>query len=159
MTNKFQIDKNLPILDCNNIKELIPHRYPFLLVDRIVNIVPGERAVGIKNVTSNEPHFPGHFPNHPVMPGVLIIECMAQTTAALVVHTLGDEAKGKVVYFMSIDEARFRKPVVPGDVLRVHCQVVRHRGAVWKFTAEAMVDDMVVAEATYAAMIMNEKGA
>ncbi|MFN9002674.1 MAG: 3-hydroxyacyl-ACP dehydratase FabZ [Alphaproteobacteria bacterium] len=141
------------------MKELIPHRYPFLLVDRIVNIVPGERAVGIKNVTSNEPHFPGHFPNHPVMPGVLIIECMAQTTAALVVHTLGDEAKGKVVYFMSIDEARFRKPVVPGDVLRVHCQVVRHRGAVWKFTAEAMVDDMVVAEATYAAMIMNEKGA
>lgn len=158
-TNKFFIDPDLPMLDINGIKEMIPHRYPFLLVDKIVNIVSGEQAVGIKNVTNNEPFFPGHFPNHPVMPGVLIVECMAQTTAALVVYTLGEEAKGKVVYFMSIDDARFRKPVVPGDVLRVHCKIQRNRGNVWKFTAEAKVEDAVVAEATYAAMIMNEKGA
>lgn len=156
---EFSTDPKLPMLDTNGIKEMIPHRYPFLLVDKIVNIMPGQQAVGIKNVTSNEPFFPGHFPNHPVMPGVLIIECMAQTTAALVVYTLGEEAKGKVVYFMSVDEARFRKPVVPGDTLRILCKVLRNRANVWKFTAEARVDDTVVAEATYAAMIMNEKGA
>lgn len=157
--SSFTIDKEKLQYDVQGIKELIPHRYPFLLIDKIVNIEPATSAVGIKNVTSNEPFFPGHFPNHPVMPGVLIVEAMAQTAAALVVHTLGESAKGKVVYFMSVDEAKFRKPVVPGDVLRLHCEVERSRGSVWRFTGVAMVDEHKVAEATYTAMIMNESGA
>ncbi len=157
--NPFTINKDQPHYDVQGIKTLIPHRYPFLLIDRVVNIEEAKSAVGIKNVTSNEPHFPGHFPNHPVMPGVLIIEAMAQTAAALVVHTMGDEAKGKVVYFMSVDEAKFRKPVVPGDVLRLHCTVDRSRGNVWRFNGVAMVEEHKVAEALFSAMIMNESGA
>lgn len=155
----FVIDKEKISYDVQGIKSLIPHRYPFLLIDKVVNIVENESCVGIKNVTSNEPFFPGHFPNHPVMPGVLIVEAMAQTAAALVVHTLGDSAKGKVVYFMSVDEAKFRKPVSPGDVLRLHCSVARARGNVYRFNGVAMVDGVKVAEATYSAMIMNEDGA
>ena len=111
--------------------------------------------VGIKNVSVNESFFQGHFPNHPVMPGVLIIESMAQTAAVLVVETLGPDAAGKVVYFMSIEGAKFRRPVVPGDQLRIHVFKERHRGNVWKFHATARVDDVTVAEATYAAMIMD----
>jgi 3-hydroxyacyl-[acyl-carrier-protein] dehydratase len=143
-------------MDTNRLMEVIPHRYPFLMIDRLVDIITNVSATGIKNVTVNEPYFQGHFPNQPVMPGVLIIEAMAQTSAALVVHSLGPHAEGKLVYFMSIDSARFRKPVVPGDRLNVHVTKERSRGNVWKFSAEAKVDGAVVAEATYAAMILDE---
>ena len=136
------------------IMELIPHRYPFLMIDRMVDVVPAESATGIKNVTVNEPCFQGHFPGHPIMPGVLIIESMAQTSAALVVHTLGEAAEGRVVYFMSVDSARFRKPVTPGDVMRINVTKQARRGNVWKFQGEAVVEGAVVAEATYTAMIM-----
>jgi 3-hydroxyacyl-[acyl-carrier-protein] dehydratase len=145
----------LEVWDIARIMAAIPHRYPFLLVDRMVDIVRGERAVGIKNVTINEPFFQGHFPQAPVMPGVLIVECMAQTAGVLVVETLGPQARGKLVYFMTIENAKFRKPVVPGDQLRVHVVKERARGTIWKFTAEAKVDDKVVAEATYSAMILD----
>jgi len=138
------------------IMQMIPHRYPFLLIDRVVDVCPDRDAVGIKNVTINEPFFAGHFPQRPVMPGVLIIESMAQTAAVLVVQTLGAEAEGKLVYFMTVDSARFRKPVMPGDVLRVHVTKQRNRGNVWKFTGEAFVKDKLVAEATFAAMILDE---
>lgn len=142
-------------IDIRRIMEMIPHRYPLLLVDRVVEIVPGVGAVGLKNVTFNEPHFTGHFPTEPVMPGVLIIESMAQTAAVFVVETLGAEAEGKLVYFMSIDGARFRKPVVPGDRLYIHIDKLQNRRNVWKFKCEAKVDDALVAEATIAAMIMD----
>ena len=149
-------DAKKPI-DVHQIMEMIPHRYPILLVDRILDWKPNEWAVGLKNVTYNEPHFQGHFPRQAIMPGVLIIEAMAQTAACLVVQTLGDEAKGKLVYFMSIDEARFRKPVVPGDSLHIHVKVVQSRRNVWKFSGEAKVNDVVCSEATFSAMIMDEK--
>ena len=142
-------------IDIHRIMEMIPHRYPMLMIDRLENVVPAESATGIKNVTANEPFFQGHFPGKPVMPGVLIIEAMAQTAAVVVVASLGTTAEGKLVYFMSIDGARFRKPVEPGDQLRIHCKKERQRGNVWKFSAEAKVDDTVVAEATYTAMIMD----
>ncbi len=132
---------------------MIPHRYPILLVDRIIDFKEGESAVGLKNVTMNEPHFMGHFPGHPVMPGVLIVEAMAQTAALVVVKTLGPEAEGKVVYFMTIDNARFRKPVVPGDTIHIHVEKSHARGAVWKFSGKALVDGKVCAEATFSAMI------
>lgn len=144
-------------MDIRDIMTMIPHRYPILLVDRLLEFKAGEYAVGLKNVTMNEPHFQGHFPGVPVMPGVLIIESMAQTSAILVVKTLGEEAQGKVVYFMSIDECRFRKPVVPGDSLHIHVQKIQARRNVWKFKGEAKIDDQVCAEATFAAMIMDEK--
>ena len=143
-------------IDVNRIMEMIPHRYPFLMIDRVVDIVPDMKATGVKNVTINEPYFAGHFPERPVMPGVLIIEAMAQTAAVFVVHTLGPESEGKLVYFMSVDGARFRKPVEPGDQLHVEVSKQRSRGNVWKFTGEAKVDGKLVAEATYAAMIMND---
>ncbi len=142
-------------IDILRIMEMIPHRYPLLLVDKLIDVVPGESAVGLKNVTANEPHFQGHFPGRPVMPGVLIIEAMAQTAAVIVVASLGKEFEGKLVYFMSIENARFRKPVVPGDQLRLYCRKERQRANVWKFSCEARVDDTVVAEAVYAAMIMD----
>jgi 3-hydroxyacyl-[acyl-carrier-protein] dehydratase len=141
--------------DIAQIMRAIPHRYPFLLVDRIVDVVKNVSAVGIKNVTINENYFQGHFPEHPVMPGVLIIESMAQTAAVLVVETLGPEARGKLVYFMTVENAKFRKPVVPGDQMRVHVVKERQRGNIWKFHAEAKVDGKVVAEAHYAAMILD----
>jgi len=146
-------------LDTQAILDRIPHRYPFLLIDRVREIRRHERAVGIKNVTVNEPFFPGHFPGHPVMPGVLIIEAMAQTCAVLVVESLGEEAKGRVVYFMSIDGARFRRPVGPGDVLELHVQRDRARGKVWRFVCEAKVAGQRVAEATITAMLMDERAA
>lgn len=142
-------------LDVTDIMRLIPHRYPFLLVDKVIDVVKGESAVGIKNVTINEGLFQGHFPGHPIFPGVLIVEAMAQTAGALVVHTLGPEAEDKLVYFMTIDEARFRKPVKPGDQLKIHIEVIRSRGAVWKFNGKAYVDETLVAQATYSAMIMD----
>jgi 3-hydroxyacyl-[acyl-carrier-protein] dehydratase len=143
-------------IDIMRVMRLLPHRYPFLMVDRIVDVVPGTSATGIKNVSINEPHFQGHFPQKPVMPGVLIIESMAQTAGALVVETLGEGAMGKLVYFMVIDSARFRKPVVPGDVLHIHVHIRRRRGNVWKFDGQAKVGGVLVAEATYSAMIMDE---
>jgi 3-hydroxyacyl-[acyl-carrier-protein] dehydratase len=133
----------------------IPHRFPFLLVDRVVDVVPNASAIGIKNVSINENYFQGHFPTHPVMPGVLIIESMAQTAAVLVVETLGDAAAGKLVYFMMVENAKFRRPVVPGDQMRIHVRKDRNRGNVWKFSAEAKVDGQVVAESTFAAMILD----
>ncbi|MCH7543021.1 MAG: 3-hydroxyacyl-ACP dehydratase FabZ [Proteobacteria bacterium] len=144
-------------MDTNRLMEVLPHRYPFLMIDRMVDIIANVSATGIKNVTVNEPYFQGHFPGQPVMPGVLIIEAMAQTSAALVVHSMGAHAEGKIVYFMSIGSARFRKPVVPGDRLYVHVTKMRSRGSVWKFSAEAKVDGVVVAEATYSAMILDKE--
>lgn len=141
------------IITIDEIQKLIPHRYPILLVDRMEEVVLGEKAVGIKNVTFNEPYFQGHFPGNPVMPGVLIVEAMAQTAGALVVKTLAQEDHLKIVYFMSIQEAKFRKPVLPGDQLRLHVQKVHHRGPVWKFKGEGRVNGVLVAEATYTAMI------
>lgn len=140
-------------IDVEGIQRLLPHRYPMLMIDRVIDMEPGLRATGIKNVTINEPFFQGHFPGHPVMPGVLIIEAMAQTAAVVVVTTLGRERNGSVVYFMSIDHARFRKPVLPGDTMYLHVEKQRSRGNVWKFTGLAKVNGILVAEATYAAMI------
>jgi len=142
-------------VDILEVMELIPHRQPFLMLDRVEDIVVREYATGIKNVTINEPFFLGHFPVRPVMPGVLIIEAMAQTAAVLVVETLGEKALGKLVYFMTIENARFRKPVVPGDQLKLHVSIQRNRGNVWKFSGEAKVGDAVVAEGVFSAMIMD----
>lgn len=143
-------------LSVERIMEMIPHRHPFLMIDRVVDVVANVRATGVKNVSINEPYFAGHFPAKPVMPGVLIIEAMAQSAAVLVVHTLGGDSEGKLVYFMSISDARFRKPVMPGDTIYVHVHKRRQRGAVWKFSSEAKVNGMLVAEATFSAMIMDE---
>lgn len=143
-------------IDVSRVMELIPHRYPFLMVDKIEEIELGVGAVGVKNVSINEGFFQGHFPARPVFPGVLIIEAMAQTAGCLVVATLGKEAEGKLVYFMTIDDARFRKPVVPGDQIKIHVAKSRNRGAVWKFTGEAKVDGALVAEATFSAMIVDK---
>ncbi|MCW5746401.1 MAG: 3-hydroxyacyl-ACP dehydratase FabZ [Alphaproteobacteria bacterium] len=140
-------------VDIRRIVQMIPHRYPMLLVDRVTNLRLNESAVGIKNVSINEPFFQGHFPSEPVMPGVLIVESMAQTAAVLVVASMGPTAEGKLVYFMSIDGARFRRPVVPGDRVEVHVQKVQSRQSVWKFAAKAIVEGNVAAEATFAAMI------
>lgn len=144
-----------PDIDVLRVMDLIPHRYPFLLVDKVVQIEPNVSCIGIKNVTINEPFFAGHFPSRPVMPGVLIIESMAQTAGCLVVATLGPESEGKLVYFMTVDNARFRRPVVPGDRMEVHVTKVRNRGNVWKFDGKAKVDGVLVAEATYSAMILD----
>jgi 3-hydroxyacyl-[acyl-carrier-protein] dehydratase len=148
-------DGTVECFDIAQIMRAIPHRYPFLMVDRVVEVRKNHSAIGIKNVTINENFFQGHFPEHPVMPGVLIIESMAQTAAVLVVESLGPDARGKLVYFMTVENAKFRKPVVPGDQLRVHVVRERQRGNIWKFAAEAKVDGKVVAEATYAAMILD----
>src|SRR5215469_3041309 len=142
-------------IDRTRIMQMIPHRDPFLMIDRVVDVRSGHSAIGIKDVKPEEYYFKGHFPQRPVMPGVLIIEAMAQTAAVLVVHTLGKEFEGKLVYFMSIDSARFRKPVVPGDVMTVPVTCQRYRGMVWKFDGQAKVDDTLVAEATFAAMILD----
>ena len=141
-------------IDIERIMEMIPHRYPFLMIDKLINVIPGASAVGVKNVTIGEPYFQGHFPSRPVMPGVLIIEAMAQTAAVLVIETLGVEAEGRLVYFLSVDAARFRKPVMPGDTLYIHVEKQYKRGNVWKFKGEARVGDTLMADATFAAMIM-----
>ena len=147
--------RRIEAMDIARIMHAIPHRFPFLLVDRVVDVVPNVSAVGIKNVSINEHYFQGHFPAHPVMPGVLIIESMAQTAAVLVVETLGGDAAGKLVYFMMVENAKFRRPVVPGDQMRIHVRKDRNRGNVWKFSAEAKVDGQVVAESSFAAMILD----
>ena len=149
-------ERQVTQVDVQRIMEMIPHRHPFLMIDKVVDMVANERATGIKNVSINEGYFQGHFPARPVMPGVLIIEAMAQTAAVLVVHTLGPEAEGKLVYFMSVDNARFRRPVFPGDRLDVYVAKQRHRGNVWRFEGQAKVGDNLMAEAVFAAMILNE---
>ena len=143
-------------IDIQRVMEMIPHRYPFLLVDRVLEVIPDVSATALKNVTVNEPHFVGHFPAVPVTPGVLIIESMAQTAALFVVQTLGPESEGKLVYFMSIDGARFRKPVVPGDTMIIHVKKLQNRRNVWKFACEVKVTDALVAQATIAAMILDD---
>ncbi len=145
--------ETLGFADVNRVMELLPHRYPMLLIDKIRDMKGCESAVGIKNVTINDPYFQGHFPGHPVFPGVLIVEAMAQTAGALVIHGTSGDAGEKVVYFMAIDKAKFRKPVVPGDQLELHVSKLQNRGPVWKFRGIAKVDGVVVAEADYAAMI------
>jgi 3-hydroxyacyl-[acyl-carrier-protein] dehydratase len=140
-------------LDVEHIKRLLPHRAPFLFLERLTDIRPGESATGYKAVSFNEPHFQGHFPDFAVMPGVLIVEAMAQAAGALVVHTLGLAGDNRIVYFMTIDKARFRHPVRPGDLLRIPVKAVRRRGPVWKFAGEAFVGDKLCAEAEFSAMI------
>lgn len=141
-------------LDINRIMELIPHRYPMLMVDKVKDIVLGQSCTGIKNVTANEQIFQGHFPQKPVFPGVMIVEAMAQTSAILVMQTLGQEAEGRLVYFMGIEEAKFRRPIGPGDQIHIKVEKIQHRRNVWKFRGEALVDGNLHAEATYTAMIV-----
>ncbi len=148
--------KTTPVeMDRARIMQMIPHRDPFLMIDQVIEARAGESVIGVKHVTPEEYYFKGHFPQRPVMPGVLIIEAMAQTAAVLVVHTLGPASEGKLVYFMSVDKARFRRPVVPGETLYVHVNCQRHRGNVWKFDSQAKVDGKLCAEATFAAMILD----
>ncbi|WP_439562268.1 3-hydroxyacyl-ACP dehydratase FabZ [Roseinatronobacter sp.] len=139
--------------DLATIMKIIPHRYPFLLVDKVRDVVARQSAVGVKNVTFNEPHFQGHFPGAPIMPGVTIVEAMAQTAAVLVGLSVGFGDKAPLVYFMSIDKAKFRRKVVPGDVLELHVQVKRGSTKIWKFEGVAKVDGQIAAEAEFAAMI------
>ncbi len=143
-------------INIQEIEKLIPHRYPFLLVDRVEDVVLSESAVGIKNVTANEWFFQGHFPGHPVMPGVLIVEAMAQTAGILVMKSTARAAANKTVYFMSIEEARFRKPVVPGDTLHIHVKKLKERDPIWKFSSQALVNGTVVSEAVFSAMIVDK---
>ena len=149
-------DSKLKVLDVNAIMKTLPHRFPMLLIDRLY-IVDRERAVGIKNVTINEDFFNGHFPGHPIMPGVMIIEAMAQTAGALVMENIGSETKGeKVVYFMSIEEGKFRRPVVPGDRVYMHVTCIKNRSNIWKFKGEAKVEGKIVAESVFTAMIVDK---
>ena len=142
------------MIDCIEIQKILPHRFPFLLVDRISELQPKKKAVGIKNVTINEPFFQGHFPGYPVMPGVLIVEAMAQVAGILAFKS---GAKGDSVYFMSIEKAKFRKPVIPGDQLRFEVTVIKQRGNVWKCAGDAYVEDKLVAEAELTAMVSGEE--
>ena len=139
--------------DLSLIKRIIPHRYPFLFIDKVRDIVPFESAVGIKNVTSNEPHFQGHFPNHPIRPGVTIIEAMAQTAAVVVGISMNVIDEEMQTYFMGIDNCKFRHMVVPGDVLELHCRAIRGGGKIWKFEGRALVDGQLCASAEFTAMM------
>ena len=148
----------LEAVDIIELMKLLPHRYPFLLVDRIVDIDGDSSATGIKNVTVNEPHFQGHFPGQPVMPGVLIVEAMAQTAGAICIKNSGNEMPA-LVYFMTIDNAKFRRPVIPGDRVEYHVVKQKQRGNIWKFHCDAKVDGQLVAEADIGAMIVNKEDA
>jgi len=145
------------MIEIKEIMAILPHAYPFLLVDRIVEIEPGKRVVGIKNVTYNEPFFPGHFPGRPIMPGVLIIEAMAQTAGVLVFNSLPEGDRNKQVFFLGVDNVRFRKPVIPGDQLRMELEITRHRQSIWGFKGKALVDGNLVAEGDLLAMLGEEK--
>jgi len=144
------------VINIDQIIKLIPHRYPILLVDKVVSVEGGKNIVAIKNVTFNEPHFMGHFPDHPIMPGVLIIEAMAQAAAIMVMQSGDFQPEENVVYFMSIDGAKFRKPVLPGDVLELHVETIQSRGMVWKLSGVAIVDGQKVSEANFSAMIVKK---
>jgi 3-hydroxyacyl-[acyl-carrier-protein] dehydratase len=159
MDDKSVRTQVLGTADINRIMKLLPHRYPFLLVDRLYDMDRDESCVGVKCVTMNEPFFQGHFPQFPVMPGVLIIEGLAQTAGALCTADAGDDYHASIVYFMGIDNAKFRKPVVPGDVLHYHVKKIRNRGRVWRFRGEAKVDGQVVAEADISAMLADSADA
>ena len=143
--------------DVEGLKKLLPHRAPFLFVERLTDIIPNESATGHKAVSFNEPHFQGHFPDFAVMPGVLIIEAMAQTAGALVVYSLGRNSPSRKVYFMSIDKARFRRPVRPGDMLRIPVKALQRRGPVFRFSGKAYAGDEICAEAEFSAMIFDDK--
>ncbi len=146
------------VIDILQIQELIPHRYPFLLIDKVIDLVSGESATGIKNVTYNEPFFQGHFPEKPVMPGVMIVEAMAQTAAVVAMKVAKDEninPKDMLVYFMTVDDCRFRKPVGPGDVLKLHVQKKQVKRNVWKFAGTGVVENKKVCEATFSAMMVD----
>jgi 3-hydroxyacyl-[acyl-carrier-protein] dehydratase len=147
------VGSTLEAADIMGLMQLLPHRYPFLLIDRIIDIDGDNSAIGVKNVTFNEPHFLGHFPGQPVMPGVLIVEAMAQTAGAICIRAAG-VAKPSLVYFLTIDGAKFRKPVVPGDQLRIHVKKLKKRGNLLKFACEALVDGNKVAEAEIQAMMV-----
>ncbi|NCO82796.1 MAG: 3-hydroxyacyl-[acyl-carrier-protein] dehydratase FabZ [Nitrospirae bacterium CG_4_10_14_3_um_filter_44_29] len=142
------------MMDIKAIQNLLPHRYPFLMVDRIVELEPNVRAVGIKNVTVNEPFFQGHFPGNPIMPGVLVVEAMAQVAGVLAFNS---GMQGSSVYFMSIEKAKFRKPIVPGDQVKLEINVLQQRGNVWKFSGTSTVDDKVVAESEFTAMLIKKE--
>ncbi|MFC2953079.1 3-hydroxyacyl-ACP dehydratase FabZ [Marinicaulis aureus] len=148
-----KIEPGKSVLEVDELMQILPHRYPILLVDRLVDIVPGEGAVGIKNVTFNEPIFQGHFPQKPVLPGVFMIEAMAQTAAAYTSYTENLDTEGKIVLFMGVDKARFRRPVVPGDQVRIAVRTVQRRPPVWRFEGVATVDGKKVAEAQFSAML------
>jgi len=143
------------MMDVEQIQEILPHRYPFLFVDRILEVDPGKRIVGVKNVTVNEPFFQGHFPGKPVMPGVLIIEAMAQVGGVLLLSEIEDRSE-KLVYFMGIDDARFRRPIVPGDQIRFELEVLKRRSSTCKLKGVALVDDQVAAEATVLSAIVSK---
>jgi 3-hydroxyacyl-[acyl-carrier-protein] dehydratase len=155
-TDRTSIATTATAVDIRRILQMIPHRYPMLMVDKVIEMHLDHRAIGIKNVSINEPFFQGHFPSEPVMPGVLIVEAMAQTAAVLVVATFGAESEGKLVYFMSIDDVRFRRPVSPGDRLELHVAKLQSRANVWRFSGKAIVDGKIAAEATFAAMIRDK---
>ena len=157
MNDAQQPRQELATADVARLMKLLPHRYPFLLIDRMFDMDRDESAVGVKNVTINEPFFQGHFPEFPVMPGVLIIEGLAQTAGALCVHSRGESYTPHLVYFMGIDRAKFRKPVVPGDQLFFHVKKIRSRGRAWRFFGEAKVDGKTVAEAEISAMIVDSE--
>jgi len=145
------------MIEMKEIMNILPHSYPFLLVDRIIEMEPGKRIVGIKNVTYNEPFFPGHFPGRPIMPGVLIVEAMAQTAGVLAFKSMADQEHKKPVYFLGIDHVRFRKPVVPGDQIRLELEITKHHQSIWGFKGKALVDGKLVAEADLLAMLGDEK--
>ena len=148
-----------PVLDIEAIQRILPHRPPFLLVDRVVALEPGVKLVAWKGVTMNEPFFEGHFPGKPVMPGVLILEALAQSCALLAIMSLGPDAAGKLTYLMGIDQARFRRPVVPGDRLELNVEVAKQKGPVWKMKGAALVDGQVCTEAEFMAMLLDPKDA
>ncbi len=150
MTEKFKV------IGIEQIIKSIPHRYPMLLVDKIIAMEPNKSVVGVKNVTFNEPHFMGHFPGKPIMPGVMIIEAMAQTSAVMIINSGNFVHEEKLVYFMSIDKVKFRKPVVPGDVLELHVELIQNRGSVWKMSGVAKVDGQKVSEAEFSAMLVDK---
>jgi 3-hydroxyacyl-[acyl-carrier-protein] dehydratase len=161
MTEPIEINEPKPVsrdFDTMQVMAMIPHRFPMLMIDKVIDAIGDESGTGIKNLTINEPFFAGHFPQRPVMPGVLIIEAMAQVAAVLVMSSLDMSPKGKLVYFMTIEEARFRKPVLPGDTLHVKVKKQRQVRNVWKYKGEAYIGETLCAEATFSAMLVDDAG-